>query len=387
MTPLTSKSCDTLPNVQNGKSPMSIDHRPGSLTRVFGVLKTVLVIILALAGLVLFLAWMGGAFHEKVLPGVVQVERAKSAGRVLVTAERTVGMESVTAVGSVHPRRKTDVASQLLASVREIKPRPGDRVKAGDVLIVLDNRELVAQQREAAASMAAAEADLVTRRANYMRIKDLVGSASAEEISNAEGAFRVSETLVKRAKETISRIEVQITYTKIAASTDGLVSDRFAEPGDLATPGKPLLTIYDPNDLELQVNVPESLASGISIGQKLDIRIDANNLISTALVREIVPQAQQASRSVLVKLALPQSTPNPILPGMYGRASIPVGRAERLWLSEKAIVKLGQLDLVEVADDDGTLTRRFVRVGRVADGNAEILSGLSAGERVALPAN
>jgi len=71
---------------------MSIDHRPGSLTRVFGVLKTVLVIILALAGLVLFLAWMGGAFHEKVPPGVVQVERANSAGRVLVTAERTVGM-------------------------------------------------------------------------------------------------------------------------------------------------------------------------------------------------------------------------------------------------------------------------------------------------------
>jgi len=363
---------------------MSIDHQPGLTARVLGVLKTFVFVTLALAGLALFLAWMGGAFHEKVSPGVAPIERPKSAGRTLVSAERTVGMETVTAVGSVQPRRKTDVASQLLASVREIKPRPGDRVKAGDLLIVLDDRELVAQQREAVASLAATEADLVTRRSNYLRIKAISGSASGEEIVNVEGAFRVAETQVKRAKETISRIEVQITYTKIVANADGLVSERFAEPGDLATPGKPLLTVYDPNDLELQVNVPESLASGITIGQKLGIRIDANNLATTALVREIVPQAQQASRSVLVKLALPQSSSNPVLPGMYGRATIPVGQAERLWLPKSAVMQRGQLDLVEVAGSDGTLSRRFVRVGRVSDGKVEILSGISPGEQVAL---
>jgi len=366
---------------------MSIDHRPGLSSRVFGVLKTLVSVALALAGLALFLAWMGGAFHEKVPPGVALIERPTSAGRTLVAAERTVGQETVTAVGSVQPRRKTDVASQLLASIREIKPRPGDRVKAGDLLIVLDDRELVAQQREAVASLAATEADLVTRRSNYQRMKSLsgAGTVSAEEVNNVEGAFRVAETQVKRAKETISRIEVQITYTKIAAATDGLVSDRFAEPGDLATPGKPLLAVYDPNDLELQVNVPESLASGITVGQKLDIRIDANNLTTSAPVREIVPQAQQASRSVLVKLALPQFSYIPVLPGMYGRAAIPVGQAARVWLPKEAVLQRGQLDLVEVAGSDGTLSRRFVRVGRVSDGKVEILSGLSPGEQVALP--
>ena len=365
---------------------MHTEQRPGKVARVFGVVKTLVTVTLALAALALFLAWMGGAFHEKVPPGGVTVERPKAAGRTLVTTERTTGMETVTAVGSVQPRRKTDVASQLLASVREIKPRPGDRVKAGDVLIILDDRELFALQREAVASLTASEADLVTRRSNYQRVKALTGSASAEELSNAEGAFRVAESQVKRAKEIISRIEVQITYTKIAASTDGLVSDRFAEPGDLAAPGKPLLAVYDPNDLELQVNVPESLAAGIVVGQKLGIRIDANNLAATALVREIVPQAQQASRSVLVKLALPQASSNPILPGMYGRAAIPVGRVERVWLPQSAVLQIGQLDLVEVAGADGTLSRRFVRVGRVADDKVEILSGLSPGEQVALPA-
>ncbi len=363
---------------------MSTEARPGSLARAFGVLKTLVTVTLALAALVLFLAWMGGAFHEKVPPGVAAVERPKAAGRTLVAAERTVGTETVTVVGSVQARRKTDVASQLLATIREIKPRPGDRVKAKDVLVTLDDRELVAQQREAAATLAAAEADQVTRRADFMRIKALVG-ASAEELSRVEGALRVADALVNRAKETIGRIEVQISHTKIALQTDGLVAERLAEPGDLATPGKPLLTVYDPNDLELHVNVPESLASGIVVGQKLTVRIDANNWSATVPVREIVPQAQQASRSVIVKLELPAVSPAPLLPGMFGRASLPTGQAERTWVPVAAVQRIGQLDLVEVAAADGTLTRRFVRVGRTADGKAEVLSGLAPGEQVALP--
>lgn len=365
---------------------MSSVQQQQSVNRVVAVVKTVVSATLALGALILFLAWMGGAFHEKVPPGVVAVERPKATGRTIVTAERTTSTETVTAVGSVQPRRKTEVASQILATVREIKPRPGDRVKAGELLVVLDDRELIAQQREAAASLTSAEADLATRKVDYERVKSLrnSGSASADELNRVEGAYRVTEAQMKRAKETISRIEVQISYTKITASTDGLVSDRFAEPGDLAAPGKPLLTVYDPNDLELQVNVPESLAAGIVVGQKLDIRIDANNLATSAVVREIVPQAQQASRSVLVKLALPQASSNPILPGMFGRAAIPVGRVERVWLPRSAVLHIGQLDLVEVAEPDGTLSRRFVRLGRIEDDKVEILTGLSPGERVAL---
>jgi membrane fusion protein (multidrug efflux system) len=367
---------------------MSTDLRPGPVARVLGVVKNVVFVALSLALLGLFLAWMGGAFHAKVPPGVVSVERPKAAGRTLVTAERTGRVETITAVGSVQPRRKAEVASQLMASIREIKPRPGDRVKSGEILITLDDRELNAQQREAMASLASAEADLTTRKSEYERVKKLrdSGTISVDELSRVEGAYRVTEALMRRAKETISRIEVQISYTKIASNTDGLVSERFAEPGDLATPGKPLLAVYDPNDLELQVNVPESLAAGLAVGQKLDIRIDANNLAIAAQIREVVPQAQQASRSVLVKLALPQASSNPILPGMYGRAAIPVGRVERIWLPQSAVQHVGQLDLVEVAGHDGLLTRRFVRVGRVADDKVEVLSGLSPGEQVALPA-
>lgn len=364
---------------------MTADALPRSpAARVFGVLKTVAIVIVALAGLGVFLAWMGGAFHEKVHPGSEPVEKPSAAGRTLVTAERTTEAETVTAVGSVQPRKRTDVASQLLASIREVKPRPGDQVKKGEVIITLDDRDLLAQQREAAAALTAAQADLTARTRDYERIKNLSVS-TAEERTRAEGAFKVAEAQATRAKEAASRVEVLLTYTKIAAGTEGVVADRFADPGDIATPGKPLLSVYDPNDLELHANVPESLSANIKLGQKLPVRIDANGLAVDAAVREIVPQAQTASRSVVVKLALLVQTGSPTLPGMFGRLVIPVGTAERIWLPKAALQQRGQLDLVEVEDGHGHLTRRFVRPGREVGGRVEILSGLTAGEKVALP--
>jgi membrane fusion protein (multidrug efflux system) len=344
----------------------------------------------AVAALGLFLAWMGGAFRDKVRPGEVPVPRPSAAGRSLAPVEKVRGEETATAVGSVQPKKKTDISSQLLATVVEVTVRPGDRVTAGEPLVLLDDRELLAQQREATASLTAAEADLVTRRTEYDRVKLSrdKGAVSADEVSKVQGAFRVAEALVGRAKEVISRLAIQLTHTRITASGSGLVADRFVDPGDLATPGKPLLVVYDPADLELHVNVPESLAPGLAISQPLTVRIDAAGLVAKGTVREIVPQAQQASRSVLVKVTLPPGpSGKPLLPGMFGRVEIPVGSADRLWVPRAAVRQVGQLDLVEVAGPDGSLTRRFVRVGQETNGKVEVLSGLAAGERVALPAD
>jgi membrane fusion protein, multidrug efflux system len=336
----------------------------------------------------LFLAWMGGALREKVRPGEVPPARPSAAGRTVVLVESVRGEETATAVGSVQPKRRTEVASQLLATVLEVRVRPGDRVKPGDVLVTLDDRELAAQQREATASLAAAEADLVTRRADYDRVQRLrdTGSVSTEEYSKVGGAFRVAEAQVTRAKEAIARLAVQLTHTKIAAPGVGLVADRFVDPGDLAAPGKALLIVYDPADLDLHADVPEALAPAVPVGTEVAVRIDAAGVTARGTVREVVPQARQASRSVLVKVTLPTALfGKRLLPGMYGRVEVPVGSADRLWVPRTALRQAGQLDLAEVANPDGTLNRRFVRVGAEVGDKVEILSGLAAGERVALP--
>jgi RND family efflux transporter MFP subunit len=179
---------------------------------------------------------------------------------------------------------------------------------------------------------------------------------------------------------------VQLTHTRIAASGTGLIADRFVDPGDLAAPGKALLVVYDPADLELHADVPEMLAATVPVGTGVAVRIDAAGVTARGTVREVVPQARQASRSVLAKVTLPTaSSGNRLLPGMYGRIEVPVGTADRLWLPRAAVRQVGQLDVVEVANPDGTLSRRFVRVGAEVEGKTEILSGLGSGDRVALP--
>ncbi|HSQ56317.1 MAG TPA: efflux RND transporter periplasmic adaptor subunit [Gemmata sp.] len=346
---------------------------------------------LAIAGLVAFLAWMGGAFREKVQPGEVTVPRQSAAGIPTATVEKRRVDDPETVVGSVQPRRRTEVSAQLLARIVDVKVRPGDIVEPMQELVLLDDREVRAQQAEAEAAVTVADADLLVRKTDYERAqverqKGVIGSG---EFARYEGAMKVAEAQVKRAKEAVGRLNVQLSYTRILANSPGVVGDRYADPGDIAAPGKVLMVLYNPAELELHVNVPETLAPDVRVGQQLKLSIEAagmNNVTGT--VREVVPQAQQASRSVLVKVTLPKSSSTrSMLPGMFGRVKIPVGTVERLFVPRSALLQIGQLDMVEVVDSNGMLDRRFVRIGPVMDDRVEILSGLSAGEKVALTPN
>jgi multidrug efflux pump subunit AcrA (membrane-fusion protein) len=131
--------------------------------------------------------------------------------------------------------------------------------------------------------------------------------------------------------------------------------------------------------------VPESQALNVTVGQKLPVRIDAANLAGVGTVREVVPLAQQASRSVLVKVSLPADMSAPVFAGMFGRVTLPIGQSSRLLIPQAAVKQVGQLELVEVTNGDRTLERRFVRTGRTFDVNVEVLSGLNEGETIALP--
>lgn len=342
--------------------------------------------LLAIGGLGLFLVWLGGAFGARVGPGEISADRPNAVGRHLAPVQRSRIEETITAVGSVQPRRKADIASQIIASVLAVKVQPGDRVKPGDLLIVLDDRELVAQRGEALAAVTAAEVDVDVRQRDYDRfVVEAANATSKEEKDRITGAYNLAQALLKRARQQVARIEVQLTYTRIKATSPGVVADRFADPGDLAVPGKPLLAVQDTRELELHVNVPESQALHVAVGQKLPLRIDAGNLAGVGTVREVVPLAQQASRSVLAKVSLPADMSTPVYAGMFGRVTLPVGHSSHLLIPQAAVKQVGQLELVEVAGPNGTLDRRFVRTGRTFGGDVEILSGLNEGEKVALP--
>ncbi|NIR29922.1 MAG: efflux RND transporter periplasmic adaptor subunit [Gammaproteobacteria bacterium] len=339
---------------------------------------------LALGFLAVVMAYLAGFFSQTIPPEKVDVARAPASGA-------TIEVRSVTepvvdqAAGTIRAKRETLISARITGSIAAVTVRAGDRAQVGDVLLELDSRELQARVEQQRNLLVAARARVSEAKPNYERIKALFerGVVPKAELDRAEAALRAAEAELSRAREAVQEAEATLSYATIRAPISGRVVERYAEPGDTATPGEPLLRLYDPETLRLEANVRETLGAGLDEGRELTARIDALNVEVPVVVDEIVPSAEPGSRTFLVKATLPRH-PN-LYPGMFGRLLIPTGSEERLYIPAEAVARVGQLELVTVITEQGAL-RRYIRTGvRTDDGRLEVLSGLMPGERIVLP--
>lgn len=331
--------------------------------------------------MVLLVLWLSGAFHAKIAPGEPAVFAARAAAdapTAPVTLETLPVLEE--AAGTVQAERRTVISARLLATIAAVRVRAGDEVQAGDVLIELDAREPSAKAEEARRALDAAEAERARRAADLQRARTLLarGVVSQSEFDQTEAAAKVAEATAARARQAIEGADVALSYTRITAPVSGRVVDRYAEPGDTATPGQPLLAVYDPSALRIEVPVRESLLGHLRAGDALEVRIGERTLRGT--VDEIVPQAEAGSRTFLVKIGLPRGAG--IYTGMFGRAIIPAGERQRLLVPRAAVQRVGQLEFVDVVGPERAVSRRLVTLGSAAGDRVEVLSGLRPGEQV-----
>ncbi len=352
------------------------------------VFKTVLPIVIGLAFLVLVVAWMLGVFNEKIEPAREQTSaQAVEPGTSDVYVVNEVVKQYIEeAVGTLKSSKRTEISARVLAPINRILVSAGQTVKEGDVLIELDRRAMETQLSQARANLVSSEASLKQAQNDYNRAIELVKKRviSQEEMDQKTANLHVTEANLNHAKQAVSEAEVMISYTTIKAPKAGMIVDRLAEEGDMARPGEPLLVLYDPATLRLEVPVMENLAVNLKPGDQLDVQIDAlNDRRIKAEIDEIVPQAEAASRSFLVKVKLPRSAD--LFEGMSGRLLIPSGTRRHLCIHTDAVQTIGQLQFVDVVGADGKIQRRFIKVGRYGmPDHREVLSGLKAGERVLL---
>jgi membrane fusion protein (multidrug efflux system) len=364
--------------------------------RIFHMLKTWLGLLVGLALLLVVIAWMVGFFNEKIKPG----ESASQAGQRLTDEEiknRTDIVHEVEkeyfveSVGTLKSASRTEISARVLAPIEKIMVKAGQPVAAGETLIELDDRALKTQRSQAQAALVAAEAAVRQTENDYRRDRQLFErkAISQSQMDQSTAAVEVARAKFDAARQAVAETDVMLSYAVITAPKSGVVVDRLAEPGDMARPGVPLLVLYDPATLRLDVPVMEHLAIKMKVGQPIRVRIDALDREIEGTIDEIVPEAQAASRSFLVKVALPK-TPE-LFEGMFGRLLIPDGTRRHLCLSTAAIERIGQLEFVTVVDADNRLQRRFIQTGRIGipdqpgkPGRVEVLSGLKAGERVLL---
>lgn len=341
-------------------------------------------------------------------PRPVQVETVTASARTL----------RIPLTGTVEAARRVEAASKILSHVVEAAVREGDRVRAGQTLIVLDDREPRAGLEAARAAQAeadeaavgaeqaivAARAELELARATHGRFKDLLDkeSVSRQEFDQTLARLQATEARVRQAEAGkaqaesrrtrmqagIASAETMLGHTRIASPLSGLVTRRLVDPGDLAAPGVPLIEIEQSRGYRLEVAVPESQAARLRRGMELAVRIDAlgPDSPSTAKVVEIVPVSAPGSRSLLVKLELPASSG--LRSGLYGEAYLLGEDTETLTVDAQAVVERGQIRSVFIVDrgaEEGAIARRrLVALGDQHDGRFTVLSGLEAGDLAVL---
>lgn len=306
---------------------------------------------------------------------------AESREAIAVVAERGPVFEW--ASGAVASARHTIVASRVLATIDDVRVRAGAEVAVGDVLVVLDARDLEAGAQEAEQAHAAARARLVLAEREAERQTHLVseGVSTVQESDRAAAALRVARADVERAGRALEAARIAKSHAEIHSPVAGRVVERLAEPGDTATPGKPLLRIYDPSVLRVEAPVRESLAVKLHLGELLRVEVESLELRVEGAVDEIVPFAEAGARTLLVKVRLPADAR--LYAGLFGTIAIPAGERTRLLIPEASVFREGQLEQVEMADATGAARLRVITTGeRLSEGRVEVLSGLQEGERI-----
>jgi len=345
--------------------------------------KRLIVPITALAALALMIAWLAGAFRDKMAPGLTPAEATQASQAYTVVREDVDVREAVPA--SIGARQATTISSRTLARITDISVRAGDTVATGQLLIQLERSDLESRLQQATERVRAVDARVTEARQSLTRARQLYEQKliAAAQLDEAQANHDALTAELASARQAVREAEVSLSFTEIRSPIDGRVVERFAEPGDTASPGDKLLSLYNPNSMRIEAAVREKLALQLELGQELQVVIPATGSTLPARIEELVPAADPGSRSFMVKAQVDYA--GTLLPGMYARMLVPAGRESLLLVPADHVVEYGQLEIVWVARD-GHVDRRFIRTGQeVRPGMLEVLSGLNEGDQVLPP--
>ena len=350
----------------------------------------------------------GGCSQHEARVAAAGAEPRLATVQVETVADSEIA-EIYQASGTVRARYSAAIAAKIAANILEVHVQAGDHVQAGQTLIVLDSRDLEANLRRSEAASAeaqnaidetesaitAARANFELAQATHKRFQDLLASASVsqQEFDESQARLRSAEATLgmaaskrqqigarrSQAEAEIAAESVALGYATLTAPFAGLVTERKADPGSLATPGAPLLTLEREGNPRLEASIDESRLSLVRAGESVAVEIDSLNRTVTGRVAEVVPAVDAATRSFTVKIDLP-ALPG-LRSGMFGRAAFAAGKRGALLVPQSAVLERGQIRSVYVLEGDKARLR-LVTLGEGRDSQREVLSGLTAGERI-----
>lgn len=294
--------------------------------------------------------------------------------------------QTYAAEGSVEAVNQSTVSAQITGRVVDLKFDVGDYVKQGQVIARIDESVVGQQVAGSQAQVAQARALLDNAKAQYDRSKQLFAQKfiSQAALDKATSEYRAAQAQAAASLAGAGEAAATRRFATLVAPFSGVVSARHVELGEMAMPGKPIMTGFDPKDLRVEVSVPQYKLPAVRQLSRATVELPSIHKWVKATEVTILPAADVKTHATRVRLGLPADS-HDIYPGMFARAHFAVGRAQKLLVPAPAVMRRSELTAVYVVDAKDNVQLRQVRVGEPAgEGQLEVLSGLMPGEKVAL---
>lgn len=336
--------------------------------------------LLSFTGLGLIFLYMAGVFEPKV-SGFVKEEKIpeKVQTQVLTKVSRPVIHQYA---GSVIASQQATLTARITAQISQILTGVGQKVRAGDLLMRLDNQDLSAKVRQSEQAIVAAQAQVNFARKENARIQTLFKKhlVAKRDSENAQTALKSAQAELKRLQASLGQAQATLGYSLILAPFDAVVTSKYVNPGDTASPSQPLLTLYNPQSLEFEVAVSASDRQKLTLGQTIPLVIEGAGRKINGKITEISPGINKGTQTLTVKLSLPENSD--LYPGTFGRLSLTAGEQEVLEISTRDMTRVGQLEYVQVVRNN-QLERRLIQTQASEDPDKRIVTkGLKEGDAV-----
>jgi RND family efflux transporter MFP subunit len=282
----------------------------------------------------------------------------------------TVRFEMVPAAmevsGTVRPVRRATLSAKLMGSIEAMPVTLGRSVRAGDILVRIGAGEVSARLAQAQAQLDQAAFDL--RRERDLLAK---GASTADIVQNLETRAALSRAAVREA-------ETLLGYAEVRAPFDGVVERKFAEQGDLASPGQPLLEMEGIDGFLVEADIPDSLSAGLRIGTSCAISIPDAKTAFAAPLSELSSAADTEAHTVTARFAVPAGVA--VSSGQFARVRVSGAPVRMLLAPATAVSRDGQMERVFVENANSRCALRLVKSGATVGDRIEILSGVDDGE-------
>lgn len=286
--------------------------------------------------------------------------------------------------GSIVSDQRIDMASRTSAYIRRILVNEGDPVIKDQLLVELDGSDVEGAVNQALALVNKAKTALTDAQTDFDRFEALFsrGSVSENTLRKIKLQRDVAQDSLRQANVSLKTAQSQRQYTQITSPITGVVVERKNREGGLASPAMPILTIESSKGLLFETYIAEGQIEHINQNDVVQVKIDAISQILRGTVVRIVPSGDPVTRKSLIKIALPDNTK--LLPGMFGRTKFTVGIKSAPVIKADSLISKGGLKGVFIIDEHGQAYFRWLRLGKRADNEVEVLVGLKGGERVVI---